>query len=75
MLGIAWGIVTVVILMAYGNGFHNALVFGFRGAFSDGTVVVSQEHELLGIPGWAPIEDGELVRVAPDRSVTTRRIL
>jgi len=40
LLGIAWGIVTVVILMAYGNGFHNALVIGFKGAFSDGTVVV-----------------------------------
>src|SRR5262249_37606034 len=40
LLGIAWGIVTVVILMAYGNGFHNALAAGFRGAFSDGTVVV-----------------------------------
>src|ERR687884_999999 len=40
LLGIAWGIVTVVILMAYGNGFHNALIFGFRGAFSDGTVVI-----------------------------------
>jgi putative ABC transport system permease protein len=40
MLGIAWGIVTVVLLMAYGNGFHNALVFGFRNAFSDGTAVV-----------------------------------
>jgi putative ABC transport system permease protein len=40
MLGIAWGIVTVVILMAYGNGFHNALAAGFRGAFSDGTVVI-----------------------------------
>ena len=39
LLGIAWGIVTVVILIAYGNGFHNALVAGFRGAFSDGTVV------------------------------------
>src|SRR5258708_2215848 len=25
--------------MAYGNGFHNALEAGFRGAFSDGTVV------------------------------------
>ncbi|MBI2150749.1 MAG: ABC transporter permease, partial [Acidobacteria bacterium] len=24
MLGIAWGIVTVVLLMAYGNGFHRA---------------------------------------------------
>jgi putative ABC transport system permease protein len=40
MLGIAWGIVTVVLLMAYGNGFHSALVYGFRGAYSDGTVVV-----------------------------------
>ncbi|MFL6215535.1 MAG: ABC transporter permease [Blastocatellia bacterium] len=40
LLGIAWGIVTVVILMAYGNGFHNALILGFRGAFSDGTVVI-----------------------------------
>jgi putative ABC transport system permease protein len=40
MLGIAWGIVTVVILMSYGNGFHDALLFGFKGAFSDGTVLV-----------------------------------
>ncbi|HWP43669.1 MAG TPA: ABC transporter permease, partial [Blastocatellia bacterium] len=40
MLGIAWGIVTVVLLMSYGNGFHSALVYGFRGAYSDGTVVV-----------------------------------
>src|SRR5947209_6514652 len=40
MLGIAWGIMTVVLLMAYGNGFHSALEFGFRGAFSDGTVVI-----------------------------------
>ncbi len=37
MLGIAWGIVTVVILMAYGQGFRAALVVGFRNAVSDGT--------------------------------------
>ena len=37
MLGIAWGIVTVVILMAYGQGFRTALVVGFRNAVSDGT--------------------------------------
>jgi putative ABC transport system permease protein len=36
MLGIAWGIVTVVVLMAYGQGFRRALVVGFRNAFSDG---------------------------------------
>ncbi len=40
MFGIAWGIVTVVLLMAYGNGFHDAIEAGFRGAFSDGTVVM-----------------------------------
>jgi putative ABC transport system permease protein len=40
MLGISWGIVTVVLLMAYGNGFHNALMVGFRGAFSNGTAVI-----------------------------------
>jgi len=40
MLGIAWGIVTVVILMAYGQGFRNALVVGFRNAVSDGTARV-----------------------------------
>jgi putative ABC transport system permease protein len=41
MLGIAWGIVTVVILMAYGQGFRGALVVGFRNAFSDGTARLS----------------------------------
>jgi putative ABC transport system permease protein len=40
MLGISWGIISVVVLLAYGNGFRGALEAGFRGAFSDGTVVV-----------------------------------
>jgi len=39
MLGISWGIIAVVVLLAYGNGFRGALDAGFRGAFSDGTVV------------------------------------
>jgi len=39
MLGISWGIISVVVLLAYGNGFRGALDAGFRGAFSDGTVV------------------------------------
>lgn len=39
MLGISWGIVSVVVLLAYGDGFAAALEAGFRGAFSDGTVV------------------------------------
>ena len=41
LLGIAWGIVTVVLLMAYGAGFHRALMYGFRNAFSQGTILVS----------------------------------
>jgi putative ABC transport system permease protein len=41
MLGIAWGIVTVVLLMAYGTGFQRAIMYGFRNAFSQGTVLVA----------------------------------
>ena len=41
MLGISWGIVTVVLLMAYGTGFQRAIMYGFRNAFSEGTVLVS----------------------------------
>src|SRR6187431_1106368 len=40
MLGISWGIVSVVMLLAYGNGFQTALERGFRGAFGDGVVIV-----------------------------------
>jgi putative ABC transport system permease protein len=39
MLGISWGIVSVVMLMSYGNGFQAALERGFRGAFGDGVVI------------------------------------
>jgi putative ABC transport system permease protein len=40
MLGISWGIVSVVMLLAYGDGFHNAIEAGFRGAFSTGVAVI-----------------------------------
>ena len=40
MLGISWGIVSVVMLLAYGEGFNQALVRGFQGAFGDGVTVV-----------------------------------
>jgi putative ABC transport system permease protein len=40
MLGIAWGIVSVVMLLAYGNGFHEAIAVGFRGAFGSGVAVI-----------------------------------
>src|SRR6476660_2407485 len=40
MLGISWGIVSVVMLLAYGNGFNQALLRGFQGAFSDGVTIL-----------------------------------
>jgi putative ABC transport system permease protein len=40
MLGISWGIVSVVMLLAYGEGFNAALLRGFKGAFGDGVTVM-----------------------------------
>jgi putative ABC transport system permease protein len=39
-LGISWGIVSVVVLLAYGEGFNQALIRGFRGAFGDGVSIM-----------------------------------
>lgn len=39
MLGISWGIVSVVMLLTYGEGFRAALAAGFAGAFGDGVAV------------------------------------
>jgi putative ABC transport system permease protein len=40
MLGISWGIVSVVMLLAYGEGLNQALLTGFKGAFGDGVTVM-----------------------------------
>ena len=40
MLGISWGIVSVVVLLAYGEGFNQALQRGFAGAFGDGVSIL-----------------------------------
>ncbi len=40
MLGISWGIVSVVVLLAYGEGFNQALERGFHGAFGDGVSIL-----------------------------------
>ena len=40
MLGISWGIVSVVVLLAYGEGFNQAILRGFAGAFGDGVSVM-----------------------------------
>ncbi|HZP48408.1 MAG TPA: ABC transporter permease [Vicinamibacterales bacterium] len=63
MLGVAWGIVSVVVLLAYGDGFQRALEAGFRGAFSDGTVVVRPGQTSLQAGGERA---GKRVRVTPE---------
>jgi putative ABC transport system permease protein len=40
MLGISWGIVSVVMLLAYGQGFHAALSQGFANAFGAGVTIL-----------------------------------
>jgi len=51
MFGVSWGIVSVVVLLAYGEGFRMALDAGFRGAFSDGTVVTQMGQTSLQAGG------------------------
>src|SRR3954463_8774976 len=63
MLGISWGIISVVVLLAYGDGFRGALDAGFRGAFSDGTVVVFPGQTSMQAGGDRA---GQRCRVTPD---------
>src|SRR5262245_18603421 len=50
MLGISWGIVSVVVLLAYGEGFNQALLRGFQGAYGDGVTVM--------FPGQTSLQSG-----------------
>src|SRR5580765_1900817 len=63
MLGISWGIISVVVLLSYGDGFGGALDAGFRGAFSDGTVVAFPGQTSLQAGGERA---GTRVRVTAD---------
>jgi putative ABC transport system permease protein len=71
MLGISWGIVSVVMLLAYGNGFRGALQAGFHGAFSDGTVVSFPGQTSLQAGGERA---GRRVRVTVDDVLTMGEI-
>ena len=50
MLGISWGIVSVVVLLAYGEGFNQALLRGFKGAYGDGVSIM--------FPGQTSLQSG-----------------
>jgi len=62
MMGISWGIISVVTLLSYGNGFAAALQAGFHGAFSDGVSVVFPGQTSLQAGGERA---GRRVRVKP----------
>jgi putative ABC transport system permease protein len=72
MLGISWGIVSVVVLLAYGEGFNQALARGFRGAFGDGVSIMwpgqtslQAGGERAGRPVRFRLADAELVGDLP----------
>jgi putative ABC transport system permease protein len=72
MLGISWGIVSVVMLLAYGEGFNQALLTGFKGAFGDGVTVMLPGQTSLQAGGERAgtrvrlrIADAEAVRELP----------
>src|ERR1700758_3633936 len=50
MLGMAWGIATVVLLLAYGAGFQNALMIAFR-TFGGNLVAIFPGHTSIQAGG------------------------
>jgi putative ABC transport system permease protein len=62
MLGVSWGIISVVTLLAYRDGLGKALDAGFRGAFSDGTSVAFPGQTSLQAGGERA---GRRLRVKP----------
>lgn len=63
MLGISWGIVSVVVLLAYGEGFNQALLRGFQGAFGDGVSILFPGQTSMQAGGERA---GHLVRLRLD---------
>jgi putative ABC transport system permease protein len=62
-LGISWGIVSVVTLLAYGNGFHAAIAVGMYNAFNEGVVVIWPGQTSLQAGGE---RSGRRVLLTPD---------
>jgi putative ABC transport system permease protein len=63
MLGISWGIVSVVMLLAYGNGFQDALMVGFRNAFGEGVAVIWPGQTSMQAGGQRA---GRRIRIKPE---------
>ncbi len=67
MLGISWGIISVVVLLAYGEGFRRAIEAGMRGAYADATVIVFPGQTSLQVGGERA---GQRVRVTTQDVLT-----
>ncbi len=67
MLGISWGIISVVVLLAYGEGFRRAIEAGIRGAYADATVIVFPGQTSLQVGGERA---GQRVRVTTQDVLT-----
>jgi putative ABC transport system permease protein len=72
MLGISWGIVSVVMLLAYGEGFNQALLRGFQGAYGDGVSIMFPGQtsmqaggERAGRPVRMRLADAEILNEIP----------
>jgi putative ABC transport system permease protein len=70
-LGISWGIVSVVMLLAYGNGFRDALARGFANAFGDGVVVSWPGQTAMQAGGERA---GRRVRITVDQALQLQEL-
>jgi putative ABC transport system permease protein len=71
MLGISWGIVSVVMLLAYGNGFRDALAAGFANAFGSGVVIAWPGQTSMQAGGERA---GRRVRIMVDHVLQLREL-
>ncbi len=71
MLGISWGIVSVVMLLAYGNGFRNALARGFENAFGTGVVIAWPGQTSMQAGGERA---GQRVRITVDQALMMKEL-
>ncbi len=69
VLGIMWGIASFILLMAYGDGFQNAMMLGLR-YFGDNVVVVWNGQTSMQAGG---ARSGRVIRTSPEDTEMIRQ--
>ena len=69
VLGVAWGIASFILLMAYGDDFHRALLLGLK-YFGDNVVIVWNGQTSMQAGGTRA---GRVIRTTPDDVETIRQ--